>query len=361
LTCRCADTRTILPRARRLLGASAAALDRSMASYTFETITSAEAASYSAASDTLRFTTPGETPWQADLVFNPDGAFAGSPDYVTVTLGDRSVNFGFGIHGSDARFADGSLLFIGCPQKDDWWYGSPGADAMYGVAGNDSLVGLAGDDHLLGGQGRDTLIGGQGADLLEGGDDNDSLDGGTGANVMFGGNGDDYIVGGADFNRVNGNKGNDTVVGSSTVGDWLLGGQGNDLLQADSSTGHNIINGNMGNDTLAGGASNDTLRGGQGDDVIHGGAGDDLIFGDLGSNTLTGGPGADVFRNATGPSLDMITDFNRSEGDSIRIDVGLTYSAVQNGSDVHVLVSNGSEFDLQNIQLSVLTDGWIGS
>src|ERR1700741_47172 len=101
-----------------------------MATYTFETITSAEAANYSAATDTLQFTTAGANAWQASLAFNPNGEFDGAPDYVTITLGDRSVTFGFGIHGSDGRFADGSLLFVGCPFREDWWFGSSAADAM---------------------------------------------------------------------------------------------------------------------------------------------------------------------------------------------------------------------------------------
>jgi Ca2+-binding RTX toxin-like protein len=313
-----------------------------MADYTFETITADQAANYSATSDTLKFTTPGENPWQATLVFNPAGSFSGSPDYVTVTLGGRSVDFGFGIHGSDGRFADGSLLFIGCPYRQDWWYGSAGADAMYGVAGDDSLVGLAG------------------ADLLQGGEGNDTLDGGSGDDVIFGGDGNDYILGGPDFSRVNGNKGDDSIVGSSTVGDWLMGGQGNDVLQAQSSTGANIINGNMGADTITGGSGPDTLRGGQGDDVIHGGPGDDVIFGDLGTNTLTGEAGADAFRNAAGPGLSVITDFNHSQGDRIWLDAGLTYTAAQSGANVLVHISNGFDFNLQNTQLSALTSGWIG-
>ncbi|CAN7384637.1 calcium-binding protein [Phenylobacterium sp. LjRoot225] len=348
-----------------------------MATYTFETITPAEAASYARSRDTLQFATPGTNAWHASLVFAPETEWPSR--FVTVTLGGRSVDFGFGIHGSDARFPDGSMLFIGCPRADDWWLGTAAGDAMYGVDGDDSLSGLAGADRLQGAPGLDTLVGALGDDLLEGGDDNDildggadndtldggagadRLDGGAGANVLFGQDGDDYIIGGADFNRVNGNKGNDTVVGASNVGDWLLGGQGADSLQAQASTGQNIMNGNIGNDTVTGGAGNDTLRGGQGNDVIQGGAGDDLLFGDLGSNTLTGGAGADIYRNAAGPGLDLITDFNRSEGDSIRIDVGLTYSTVQSGSNVRVLVSNGFEFNLQNTQLSALTDGWIGS
>jgi Ca2+-binding RTX toxin-like protein len=166
-----------------------------MATFTFETITSADAAAYKAPTDSLQFTTSGATAKQAGLVFAPPINWPA--DYVTVTLGARSVDFGFGIHGSDAHFADGSMLFIGCPLRDDWWYGSPFADAMYGVSGNDSLSGLGGDDHLLGGDGNDTLIGGQGADLLEGGAGADTLSGGTENDTLDGGTGADTLDGGA--------------------------------------------------------------------------------------------------------------------------------------------------------------------
>jgi hypothetical protein len=44
---------------------------------------------------------------------------------------------------------------------------------------------------------------------------------------------------------VNGNKGDDTVIGHSLTGDWLLGGQGNDLIDATASTGHNICHLNL--------------------------------------------------------------------------------------------------------------------
>jgi Ca2+-binding RTX toxin-like protein len=177
--------------------------------------------------------------------------------------------------------------------------------------------------------------------------------------TLFGGDGNDSIVGGRGFNRVNGNTGQDTIVGNSTSGDWLLGGQGADSINASQSTGHNLINGNIGQDTLLGGSGGDTLRGGQDNDLITGGSGADWISGDLGVNTLTGGGGADTFHGSAGH--DTITDFNFGQGDRILLDHGVTPTATQVNTDVHVDLSNGGQIILQNVQLSALgaTSGWI--
>jgi Ca2+-binding RTX toxin-like protein len=210
-----------------------------------------------------------------------------------------------------------------------------------GTAGNDALTASAGDATLEGLGGADTLAGGAGSD------------------VLFGGAGADLISTGTGFNRVNGNAGDDTIVGHSQVGDWLLGGQGNDLIDATQSSGHNIVNGNLGDDVIHGGSGGDTLRGGQGDDAIVGGAGPDLIFGDLGHNTLTGGGGANTF--VAGAGVDTITDFNPAQGDRIEIAPALQFSATQSGSDVQIHLGDGGEMILQNVQLTSLgpTAGWV--
>ena len=195
---------------------------------------------------------------------------------------------------------------------------------------------------------------------LTGGPGADNLVGVTGAaNYIRGGDGADTITGGDGFNDVNGNKGDDVVFGLSQTGDWLLGGQGSDQIDASASSGRNILNGNLGADTVTGGSGGDILRGGQGDDLIRGGAGDDLIFGDLGANTLSGGAGADTFRNGAGVARDLVTDFNLAEGDRVQIDAGLTWAASQAGTDVEVAVSNGDVIVLQNTDLSGLGSGWI--
>jgi Ca2+-binding RTX toxin-like protein len=177
------------------------------------------------------------------------------------------------------------------------------------------------------------------------------------AGVLRGGAGDDAITGGTQFNDINGNTGADTIVGRSVVGDWLLGGQGDDVITAALSTGHNIVNGNLGADTLTGGGGGDVLRGGQAADVIVGGDGADWISGDLGDDTLAGHGGADVFH--AGGGADVVLDFDAANGDRVQVDAGVTYSFAQSGDDVVVTFSNGGHLTLEHTQQSSLAEGWI--
>jgi Ca2+-binding RTX toxin-like protein len=215
---------------------------------------------------------------------------------------------------------------------------------------------FAGDDSITASNARadNNILGYDGADTID-------ASAAPQNNTLFGGAGADYLVGGPGFNRLNGNIGDDTIVGASKQGDCLLGGQGNDSIDASNSTGHNALQGNIGDDTLHGGAGGDTLRGGKGQDVLEGGSGADWISGDLGANTLTGGGGADTFH--AGAGHDLVTDFTVGEGDRISIDAGLAYQTSQSGSDVHIDLSNGGQIVLQNTRLSSLgpESGWIVS
>jgi serralysin len=196
---------------------------------------------------------------------------------------------------------------------------------------------------------------------LQGGVGPDTLTGLDGRNTLFGGDGDDRIVGGANFNQVNGNKGSDTIVGKSSVGDWLLGGQGDDQIDASGSSGHNIINGNIGNDTVTGGPGGCTLRGGQGDDTIVGGSGADWISGDRGTDFIHAGGGADTVHIAKGGGGDVVTDFHVLEGDRVQIDAGLTYSVSQLGPDLYIDFGDGDHLLLYNVTQVSLPPGWIFS
>jgi serralysin len=198
-----------------------------------------------------------------------------------------------------------------------------------------------------------------GDDQITGSSGPDTLDGFGGTNTIIALDGNDLIIGGDGANNVNGNRGEDTIMGNSKVGDTLLGGQGNDLIDTTKSTAHNYDNGNLGNDTIHGADAGDTLRGGQGDDVIFGGAGADWISGDRGNNTLTGGGGADTFHAGLG--VDVVTDFHLSEGDRVQIDPGVTFTVTQSGADVRIDLAGGTEMVLQNNTVAALGDpsGWI--
>jgi glucose/arabinose dehydrogenase len=179
---------------------------------------------------------------------------------------------------------------------------------------------------------------------------------GDGLDYLRGEEGDDSIVGGFGFDDTHGNMGNDTVAGGQGD-DWVVGGKDNDLLFGDE--GHDVVFGNLGDDTCNGGDGNDVVRGGQANDVLAGGAGDDFLSGDLGDDTVSGGPGADLFNSFGAANTDRITDFNRAEGDRVRLDPGNTYTVAQEGGDTVVTVSGQARVILVGVQMSTLTGDWI--
>lgn len=76
-----------------------------------------------------------------------------------------------------------------------------------------------------------------------------------------------------------------------------------------------------GNDRLSGGRSADELVGGAGKDTLFGGRGDDRLDGGRGSDVVFGGQGADLFVISHDDAVDTIFDFNRRQGDQIRIEL----------------------------------------
>ena len=210
-----------------------------------------------------------------------------------------------------------------------------------GSAFGDRIRGNALDNRLLGGAGGDTI------------------DGGAGLNFLRGEEGDDLIVGGAAFDDAHGNMGDDTVHGGAGD-DWVVGGKDNDRLFGDD--GHDLVYGNLGDDTAEGGAGNDVVLGGQGDDVVRGGDGDDYVSGDRGDDVMSGGLGADSFHGFVGMGRDVVTDFNRAEGDVVRLDPGTVYAAAQVGADVVITIGElgaGESLTLQGVSLASLTGDWI--
>ncbi|MEI6445813.1 MAG: Calx-beta domain-containing protein, partial [Nostocales cyanobacterium ELA583] len=180
-----------------------------------------------------------------------------------------------------------------------------------------------------------------------------------------------------------------TFVPAGSTNYTLLGTAEDDILDALTGGGNNILQGGDGNDELFaytndklfGEAGNDELHsegnggnaldGGDGNDIIFadrndtilGGAGDDTIFGNRGGNTLTGGTGKDTFwlANAEYPSSpNIITDFNPAE-DHLQIALdGITLdklSFVAQGNDT--LISADSKqlaiLKNQNYELPIFT------
>jgi Ca2+-binding RTX toxin-like protein len=128
--------------------------------------------------------------------------------------------------------------------------------------------------------------------------------GGTGATTLTG-----YVKG----------TGTSALTASSTIPNTDISGLGTMSTQNANSvaeTGGAIDGtGNSLNNTITGNTLNNTLNGGLGDDILDGGGGLD---------TFTGLGGADTFYFSTKGTLSVgsashITDFNRSEGDLIKI------------------------------------------
>jgi Ca2+-binding RTX toxin-like protein len=261
---------------------------------------------------------------------------------------------------------------------------------LNGMEGDDTLLGGAGDDTLDGGDGTDTVeqtadadmtltdtsLTGMGNDtlisielaILTGGAGNNTLDalGFSGSATLVGGAGDDTLIGGAGDDVLDGGDGTDTVEqtvdGDMTLTDDSLTGMGNDALSsiekavliggagdnnidASGFSGQVSIDGGDGNDTLVGGDGDDTIEGGNGNDTIttspgadtiNGGEGDDtfLISGDTGSaapTVLSGGNGFNTFMFLSGSSgrVELQTtsnedtlDFSGYDG-AVQIDMGL--------------------------------------
>ena len=103
----------------------------------------------------------------------------------------------------------------------------------------------------------------------------------------------------------------DLIKGDTGI-DSLIGGVGNDTLSGGDSV-----------DSLNGGDGNDMLYGDNGNDIVMGGSGNDYIQGGVGADTLTGGTGADTFyvsyKDNSKSSPDIITDFNKVDGDKLLI------------------------------------------
>ncbi len=73
---------------------------------------------------------------------------------------------------------------------------------------------------------------------------------------------------------------------------------------------------------MFGAEDDDTIYGGNGVDVLNGGTGSDILYGGSGKDTLIGGSGADYFafdKVPTRKEVDLISDFNRRQGDEIAL------------------------------------------
>lgn len=225
-----------------------------------------------------------------------------------------------------------------------------------GLVGNVAVAAGAKIEDARGGSGADTIHGNDLANWLRGEAGADAINGLAGDDRLDGNDGNDTITGGDGFDRINGNIGADFAYGGAGA-DWVVGGQNNDQLFGEA--GDDIVNGNLGNDVCYGGVGSDIVRGGQGDDVLSGDEGDDWLSGDRGADNITGGLGADIFYSFAGAGLDLITDFNRAQGDRIQLDPGETYSVYQSGANAIIDLGGGDQIILAGVNVSALTGDWV--
>ena len=225
-----------------------------------------------------------------------------------------------------------------------------------GLVGNVAVAAGAKIEDARGGSGVDTIYGNALANWLRGEAGDDTINGLAGDDRLDGNDGNDTITGGDGFDRINGNIGNDFAYGGEGV-DWVVGGQNNDQLFGEA--GDDIVYGNLGNDICYGGMGSDIVRGGQGDDVLSGDDGNDWLAGDRGADNITGGLGADIFYSFAGSGSDLITDFNRAQGDRIQLDAGQARSIYQSGANAIIDLGGGDQVILVGVDISALTGDWL--
>ncbi len=109
------------------------------------------------------------------------------------------------------------------------------------------------------------------------GDDDIDARGGFAALTLDGGEGDDSLRGGSQNDTIRGGGGNDSIWGGGGH-DQIRGGAGNDSIWGES--GHDQIYGQEGDDQIYGQDGEDFVHGGGGRDVLDGGRGMDAIYGD---------------------------------------------------------------------------------
>lgn len=160
----------------------------------------------------------------------------------------------------------------------------------------------AGNDSISAGIGDDTITGGSGNDYLFGHDRNDVLGGALGGDEILGGDDADT----ADFKtRVAAiavtlnNSGGDGEAGEGdnvrTDIEGIIGGSGNDTLDATSAPAGAVLDGAAGDDTLVGSGFGDVVYGGPGNDSVVANAGADAIIDeDTEVDDLDGGADEDL-------------------------------------------------------------------
>lgn len=223
----------------------------------------------------------------------------------------------YGLDGDDVILADPA--------------GANANDIIDGGLGNDRIYAAAGIDQLFGGPGDDSYLivpGAKVTEEIDQGRDEVHIDG----DYTLPANVEDLSLGGelgaaSKGYTGTGNELNNVIVGAD-LDDMLLGLGGNDTIDGDLldiQQGQDSIYGGPGNDELHGQGGNDFLSGDSDRDTLHGGGENDVLDGGADNDVLTGEGGADRFQFTTPANTgrDLITDYQRGDGDIIELPLGL--------------------------------------
>ncbi|KAM4576342.1 uncharacterized protein PAE49_006497 [Odontesthes bonariensis] len=166
----------------------------------------------------------------------------------------------------------------GCPSLSNDILGNSKDNALIGGWKDDALVGGEGDDTLIGGHGDDILIGGTGDDTLYGEDGNDTLMGDSGRDVFIPGLGADLVDGGPGRDAVLYRGGHEKGEGVYVN---LLSGQGHYAdAEGDVLKDVEMVIGTIYPDILVSGYESSLLKGSDGNDILVSTGGDYLVGGD---------------------------------------------------------------------------------
>ncbi len=231
-------------------------------------------------------------------------------DILAGSLGDDVINGGTDTDRIN-EIVDGNVIVLGSTMSS----AALGADTFANVE-RLNLVGGASANLfdarqtnlalLLSGEGgNDTLLGGSKGDVINGGGGDDVLSGGGSADLLDGGAGTDYFYEKADSDfAVNGLQISSAATGTETVTNIeriaLVGGAGNNSLNAQMSAVPVVLLGGQGNDTLLGGSLADTLSGG--------GRGNSTVAGADGVDSLNGGGSADTYETDSSDTLVIVAN-----------------------------------------------------
>jgi hypothetical protein len=163
--------------------------------------------------------------------------------------------------------------------------GTPGDDTLTDTAGNDVIRGFAGDDDI-------TVT--DGNDRVDAGDDDDQITITTDERAyVVGGEGNDVIDASRGTNhRIFGNDGDDNIlIGTDVLGSRVDAGDGDDVIDLNASAGNHVVYGGDGDDEIEAIGCGTTIPCNL---KIYGGPGQDNITVGFGSNFIEGGEDADV-------------------------------------------------------------------